>query len=1153
MRDFRNLTSTTTVDTTCMTESSREFPSGPEDPFWDSAVARVKERVRQEQEKERREQKAAAKAEQKIIRSVSREREGRLKWAKQAIDMLIGKHDEHGWLPKKDPKDFDDDDWNFVMEILNHKDTRALRDRLFKQPQWVEANKRRERKYLEEMRINPTPEFLAAKQAQKDKEHKEYSFRKVLGLLTEDEKERERLLAESPSGLGITMPSRSGSSQTPGLQVPKVRGRPLSRPDVEVTPSKTKEGDDSFSSLVRTSAEEMTNVFNTEGFNPRLSRLGSEEVKQRVQRTFPDFPRSDPRTPTPHSSSIGKSLNSRQRLGHSPSHIPMPAKRYPAQQQRTVRKAASSNELSQKLSIYRQPTYRGKGKGKALDRGSKDLPTVRVHPALRGSEATSPSPEAHSTISTPSRIPTLRKVNSSIGISRIPTTPGGVRRQYATVSSTGPEQHVAALRAPPKQSRPSLVVEEYIESDTSYNEGFTSSHDGFSQMSQVGNTPKTAPLQQSIFTSPNTGRSASGPAAPLMPVRAPPAPPTVEKRVGSAPGISTSTLDRPHRLYDSHDPPPNPKRSAEAGSQSNPSTGPQDRAKETKTPSPPLAPRDYARLSQIPLAPDASDFMAAAFASGAEVETRSSSLPIITPRDRLTAKRSGDPAPSSSTSTDEYSNEFSTSPGSERQPLTTLPPRLDSLQWNPRVADSAEDKGKASVSPSNASQTPDIGIASSQGKRRLVAPAATGLPKPTQDAIEDTERASHMQHHTEGVGSSTNTAALGTPHHATSSPSPLSYEYTPSRAEGKRKKSAYAQAGQTEEQRGNDNQPRSMLHGTSGVEQTARSLSENVAARDRGKRVIPDLRSVSQATGTSNIRTPTGVPHGGGPESQPLRQSIFEPISPVMPLFSQPGSRRGSNPSGRRSSSRRIADDGTTRKSSARAEAQGRQADTSNANISIREIINAWQQSSPAPTTPQSPDSQGRFQDQEIQTLRSETGLEPICEHMPGDPEHPDHSYAWNTKKVMCRRIHNPAVILPALPSPALDQPVRMSDYPSEYFIGTSYTDEPSDPEHCAHCNAFCCFFADAVSRLETRDPRETDIVRISGFRRLNDLVANLKVKKPNGIEEWSAFLRCSQCERRFCPDCITLCSESMCQEPVCVECQEGEHGTELCRIHNVL
>jgi hypothetical protein len=39
--------------------------------------------------------------------------------------MLAGKYDEHGWLPKKDPKEFDYEDWSFVLEVLNHKDTKA--------------------------------------------------------------------------------------------------------------------------------------------------------------------------------------------------------------------------------------------------------------------------------------------------------------------------------------------------------------------------------------------------------------------------------------------------------------------------------------------------------------------------------------------------------------------------------------------------------------------------------------------------------------------------------------------------------------------------------------------------------------------------------------------------------------------------------------------------------------------------------------------------------------------------------------------------------------------------------------------------------------------------------------------------------------------
>ncbi len=79
---------------------------------------------------------------------------------------------------------------------------------------------------------------------------------------------------------------------------------------------------------------------------------------------------------------------------------------------------------------------------------------------------------------------------------------------------------------------------------------------------------------------------------------------------------------------------------------------------------------------------------------------------------------------------------------------------------------------------------------------------------------------------------------------------------------------------------------------------------------------------------------------------------------------------------------------------------------------------------------------------------------------------------------------------------------------------------------------------------------RTTDIMELNRQRRNAEAIATLRTTKPNGVEEWDAFLEFSQCQRAFCPDCITLCSEELCQEPVCSTCKEGR---ELCRIHNMI
>jgi hypothetical protein len=109
------------------------------------------------------------------------------------------------------------------------------------------------------------------------------------------------------------------------------------------------------------------------------------------------------------------------------------------------------------------------------------------------------------------------------------------------------------------------------------------------------------------------------------------------------------------------------------------------------------------------------------------------------------------------------------------------------------------------------------------------------------------------------------------------------------------------------------------------------------------------------------------------------------------------------------------------------------------------------------------------------------------------------------------------------------------------------YTNEPTEPARCDLCSAFCCHFAELSDGPQKRT---TDVVELSRLRRNADAVARLRTQKPNGVEEWDAFLKCSTCDEKFCPDCIMLCAEALCQEPVCEGCRGG---LELCHIHNVL
>jgi hypothetical protein len=453
--------STATLNT-LGTSPSREFPSGPDDPFWDEAVARVKATVRLDQEEERRERKATAKAERKFIRNVSKDRDGHLKWAKRSIEMLAGKYDEHGWLPKKDPKEFDNEDWNFVLEVLNHKDTKALRDRLFKRPEWIEADRTRREKYNEEMRTNPTPEYLAVMHAKEHEERRDYRCRKILGLLTAEELEAERRKESPLVGLGISSATEPATPLTAstmetsettghsllfeGMSEPEYRGRLVNRSEHEETPTRRKGHKHGISSVARHSVEQMTDVFNTESFNPRLSILGSEELKQYIKKNPPTGP--GPLTPTPDRSHFNTSLDPRQgsELDSSPG-LWLSSKAAPAQRLRTGKKAASSNDM---LGEY------SRQKGIQIDYSTESpvLPALSAHPAFRVPESATASTARPTT---GSQIPRLRKAASSIAPLNSTNASGGIRHQVIDASlpelSTTP-----SLQRPPKPRKPSTDV-----------------------------------------------------------------------------------------------------------------------------------------------------------------------------------------------------------------------------------------------------------------------------------------------------------------------------------------------------------------------------------------------------------------------------------------------------------------------------------------------------------------------------------------------------------------------------------------------------------------------------------------------------------------------------------------------------------------------
>lgn len=975
MRSARPLGSTTTVNSTA---TSPSFPSIPEDPAWDRAVARVREKVRQEQKEERREQKASLKAERRFIRNISKGREGHFKWAKLAIEGLIGKHDEHGWLPKKDPKDFDDDDWKFVLEVLNHEDTRKLRDRLFQKPEWIEADKVRSQRYEEAMRVNPTPEYLASQKAQKAKERKEYGFRKILGLLTEEELERERL-GESPHvGLGISKvlepatPSTvhttesskatGQSSQSSGTHQTGIRGR---KRDDYATPGSA--------SLARRSVEQMTGVFNIDSFDPRLSRLGSDEIKQYIREK--SATRSEPQTPTPLRFRGISSLDPRQSTQGTPTQDSLTS--------------AQTLQTPKKLNVLSKRRGPANARVSPIDqRSSPILLSTATHPALRDS-----------------RIPRLRHVRSSI----IPAT----SQRERELGETRLPKPIAPLRTqprlprdrPPEPGKPSSAVKvpsaTKAPSEPASFSSFTSQvlppPFNLSQGKPPSGTAKTAPLIRKPSTAVKTTRLISGPADPTGSVLQQTSPAAIAlnddlarlRETNSAQNYIASNTDSKLTGLNNNGWRRNRSRN-DINDNFESAKDICDTSKcvdERRTSSLPLferSPKSLARLSRVPAFPDASDFLAA-MGEGVPHGTWSSSVAPLTPRKRLTAKNIGNPIAIQSSQPANYRTDFNNfSTGS---PTVSLP----TIQIGPAPEETTTQSQASSPYVSSGGT----------GKWQIVPPAT--------------------QHQT--------------------------------------------------------------------VNETTLPAEEAALYRIEH---VEDLTQLSPVT------------------SRPTEQS--QQHSSAIP---------------------RDASSNTDMR-----------PESSKMDETFADVINAWQQFSPSTAT-QSHDA--LFNNQQIQILRSQIGLEPIHEHIPGNAKHPNHHYTWNTKKIMCRRIHNPGMLLPSLPSPTPGQPANMAEYANDFFVGSPYTNEPSEPEFCAACGSLCCRFAELSNQPRKRT---TDIMELNKIRRNAEAIATLRATKPNGVEEWDAFLECSHCQRAFCPDCITLCSEALCQEPVCSDCRQG---LELCRIHNMI
>lgn len=194
----------------------------------------------------------------------------------------------------------------------------------------------------------------------------------------------------------------------------------------------------------------------------------------------------------------------------------------------------------------------------------------------------------------------------------------------------------------------------------------------------------------------------------------------------------------------------------------------------------------------------------------------------------------------------------------------------------------------------------------------------------------------------------------------------------------------------------------------------------------------------------------------------------------------------------------------------------------------------------------------------EDQLLRKEVGLEPLRNRTsPDQPKHPKHEYDFNTKKLMCWEVHTPRS--PLLPPTATgpDPPGAAAAHAASYATGGPYDStmyqrqQPGGPKKCASCESYCCHYGTLLVHSQLRISAY-DIISRTQLRRCAQACEMLRVRKPNGHEEFETFLKCGQCEQTFCPRCVTLCTDALCRDIVCVRCvKEGEDGK--CWIHNMI
>ena len=168
----------------------------------------------------------------------------------------------------------------------------------------------------------------------------------------------------------------------------------------------------------------------------------------------------------------------------------------------------------------------------------------------------------------------------------------------------------------------------------------------------------------------------------------------------------------------------------------------------------------------------------------------------------------------------------------------------------------------------------------------------------------------------------------------------------------------------------------------------------------------------------------------------------------------------------------------------------------------------------------------------EIQRLRTALGMAPLINRERDGSRHPNHLYAWETERIMCRYVHNPENIYP---NPESFPVGRTSDLRASHFIRPIlYPHAWRDVEACDLCGRPCCFFASTQSGAAKHG---THLVNPEAQEKSAAKRRLLQTLYPNGIEEYDTFLQCAACHRRACPHCCRLCTHPLCRSPICTDC----------------